>query len=74
MEISVLVAVATLSQQTHQCGEKWDKYMERREATLFKSKILLAAVYYDPHYRMMLTDNQQLSAKDACCNLPLKIH
>ena len=30
--------------------------------------------YCDPHYRMMLTDNQQVSAKEALYNLAFKMH
>jgi len=48
-----MVAVTT---QAQQCGGKQEKHVERREANLFKNNIFVAAVYYNPQYRMIVTE------------------
>jgi len=67
--VSAMLAVTT---QVQQCVGK--KSMTWCEAHLFKNNILLAAVYCNPQYRMKLTDNQQVSAREAFYDLSFTIH
>ena len=45
------------------------KYMEHRETQLLDNDMLLAAIYVDPHYRIMLSEDQITRGKVALLGL-----
>ena len=47
--------------------------MDRREANLMESKVMLAGIYLDPMYRCLLTDEQQIKGKDATWDIAVRI-
>ena len=48
--------------------------MLRREATLLDNDVLMAAVYVDPKYRVMLTEAQTARAKEALYEVAVRIN
>lgn len=47
--------------------------IKRRESALFESEIVLAAIYMDPRYNVILTDAQIRAAKDCLLNTDTRI-
>lgn len=49
------------------------KSMQRREATLMDNDILLAGIYVDPMYRVILNEDQKSKAKAALCDVAIRM-
>ena len=47
--------------------------MVRRESIFFENDILLAAIYVDPMYRVILTESQQNKAKSTIFNVAIRM-